>query len=353
MKQGKTFEELTQELDRRSAQKKDWTVRGEGVQVHTNEGNTRMHFSDGEKHELGMLNLAHNQLAERLDMPSKYYDTIRKDYPELFDHTINYLLPAKHEKHLVRTLDGNVRAVKSPRFRILDDLPFLKAVLPPLVESGFQLASCEVTDTRLYVKVVSDKLTAEPKLGQPIRAGFCFRNSEVGFSRLAGNIFAEVLACTNGMISSKEYGFARNHAGKELELSEVLAEYITDETRAKEDAAYWAAVTDSVSGMVKTKEGFEGIILKITEATQKKISGDPVAVIDNLAKAVQLTLPEKTGVLTHFLQAADFTAWGLSSAVTRYSQDVEDYDRATDFEALGGRIIELPKRDWDAIAIVR
>jgi hypothetical protein len=32
----------------------------------------------------------------------------------------------------------------------------------------------------------------------------------------------------------------------------------------------------------------------------------------------------------------DLSAYGLVNAVTYYSDDVEDYDRATEFEALGG-----------------
>ncbi|MFM2005765.1 MAG: hypothetical protein RLZZ09_1420, partial [Pseudomonadota bacterium] len=42
----------------------------------------------------------------------------------------------------------------------------------------------------------------------------------------------------------------------------------------------------------------------------------------------------------------DLTAYGLVNAVTHYSQEVTDYDRATDFEALGGKLIELPVSDW-------
>ena len=33
------------------------------------------------------------------------------------------------------------------------------------------------------------------------------------------------------------------------------------------------------------------------------------------------------------------------------SQDVADYDRATDLEALGGEIIELPKTEWQTLAM--
>jgi len=38
------------------------------------------------------------------------------------------------------------------------------------------------------------------------------------------------------------------------------------------------------------------------------------------------------------------------NAVTGYSQEVQKYDRATDLEALGGRLIELQPREWKEIA---
>jgi hypothetical protein len=42
--------------------------------------------------------------------------------------------------------------------------------------------------------------------------------------------------------------------------------------------------------------------------------------------------------------------WGLANAVTRSSQDVEDYDQATEMEKLGAKVIELDKRDWNCVA---
>jgi hypothetical protein len=40
----------------------------------------------------------------------------------------------------------------------------------------------------------------------------------------------------------------------------------------------------------------------------------------------------------------------LVNAVTHYSQEVPDYDRATEFEVLGGKLLSLPDRDWREIA---
>jgi hypothetical protein len=32
------------------------------------------------------------------------------------------------------------------------------------------------------------------------------------------------------------------------------------------------------------------------------------------------------------------------------SEEVEDYDRATEFEAIGGKLIELPRKEWQELA---
>ena len=48
--------------------------------------------------------------------------------------------------------------------------------------------------------------------------------------------------------------------------------------------------------------------------------------------------------------APQSTHSGQVNAVTGYSQEVEKYDRATDLEALGGRLIELQAREWKEIA---
>jgi hypothetical protein len=46
-------------------------------------------------------------------------------------------------------------------------------------------------------------------------------------------------------------------------------------------------------------------------------------------------------VLRHLIVEGDLSAYGLGNAVTNYSQDVGGYDRATEFKALGGKLIEL------------
>jgi len=41
--------------------------------------------------------------------------------------------------------------------------------------------------------------------------------------------------------------------------------------------------------------------------------------------------------------------YGLSNAVTRHSQDIESYDRATDLEVIGYNILAMDPRKWTRI----
>jgi hypothetical protein len=41
--------------------------------------------------------------------------------------------------------------------------------------------------------------------------------------------------------------------------------------------------------------------------------------------------------------------YGLANAVTRSSQDIHDYDQATELEKLGGKVIELNDKEWSRI----
>ena len=91
---------------------------------------------------------------------------------------------------------------------------------------------------------------------------------------------------------------------------------------------------------------FRQIALKMQKTREIPLTGDPVKAVEVLANRYTLNEAERSGVLRHLIVEGDLTAYGLVNAVTHYSQEVSDYDRATDFEALGGKLIELPASDW-------
>jgi len=62
--------------------------------------------------------------------------------------------------------------------------------------------------------------------------------------------------------------------------------------------------------------------------------------VEVLGDKYVLNKMERASILRHFILGNDFSAFGLVNAVTRSSQDVEDYNRATDLERLGGMLLE-------------
>ena len=88
----------------------------------------------------------------------------------------------------------------------------------------------------------------------------------------------------------------------------------------------------------------------------KVAAGTPIAsthldqVVDITAKRFGLTEEEGAGILAHLIRGGDLSRWGLCSAVTRFTQDLGSYDRATDLERVGGKLIELPNAEWQRIS---
>ena len=81
-----------------------------------------------------------------------------------------------------------------------------------------------------------------------------------------------------------------------------------------------------------------------------RLKGDPVRTIEVVGTRYLLNEGERSGLLRHLIEGGDLSAYGLVNAVTHFAQNVDDYDRATEFEALGGRLLEQSKAEWDTLA---
>jgi len=88
----------------------------------------------------------------------------------------------------------------------------------------------------------------------------------------------------------------------------------------------------------------------MTDSTERKIEGNPVKAVEMLTKKFALNDGENGSILRHLISGGDLSQYGLLNAVTAASQDVQDYDRATELERLGGQVLELPQNDWKSIA---
>jgi len=210
--------------------------------------------------------------------------------------------------------------------------------------------SCEVTETRLYLQLVTPRVEAEIRKGDVVQAGIVISNSEVGAATLSVKPLIYRLVCTNGMIADTESKVYR-HLGGRLQVTEASGvEILTDQTRAAQDEATMMAVRDLVDHFTSA-QGFQGIVDRIKEVADQPIKGQATDVVEVLGKSYGLREGEVSGVLEAFLGEGDRTRWGLANAVTYLANTHEDYDRAIELEAVGGEVMALQGRDWNALAL--
>lgn len=343
MKQGKTLNELAKELERQRLARKDFIADTAGLEVVTDSnGVTKvmMGFTDISG-EFVISDIAHQQIATRLQIPFRYYQKMRLEYPELLDKNINSWFARTNEKRMLRTLDNRLRAFLSDRYRRLDNLELAEAVLPILNEiKGLEIISSEITETHMYIKVINKKLKAEVGENDIVQAGMVISNSEVGLGSLKIEPLVYRLVCKNGLIV-KDYTQKKYHVGKQVDSEESAYEIYRDETLAADDKAFFMKVQDTVRCAVDETK-FLLSVNKLIAIKSEHTGDNPIKTVELLADKYILNQNERGSILRHFIMGGDDSRFGLVNAVTRASQDIEDYNRATELERLGGELLSLP-----------
>ena len=98
---------------------------------------------------------------------------------------------------------------------------------------------------------------------------------------------------------------------------------------------------------------FSTIVERMRESTEQRIEGNPVKAVEVASDHFGFSKEESSGILQHLIQGGDLTAYGLLNAITRTSQDVDDYDRCTEMERDGSRVMSLHASTWKSIAIAK
>lgn len=352
MKQGKTdIVELAREIQRRANAAKDMVADTRQVLMVARAENQADLWIASKPYNVRPL--AHRQIGERIGIPAKYYDRMLREAPELLCSNVNHWFHESPERRLVRTYEfpesHEVRAFLSDRYRRLDNDDVCNAVAPLILDqSHIQLVSQEVTDSRLYLKALFPRVEAEVRPGDVVQSGFVISNSEIGLGALTVTPLVYRLVCTNGMIC-EDSKFRRNHVGGRLEVLEGSYEILSDETKTLQDWATLSQIRDIINAAADQKQ-FEAVVAKLRAATDPATQlASPIRGVEVLTKETSLTQAEGESVLERLLRGGDYTKYGVANAVTNLANDVPDYDRATELEALGGRIIDLPASQWGKI----
>lgn len=354
MKIGRNLTELAQEIDRQRNAKHDYMAPMQHIVM---DANKKLRLGDDMMFDVKPL--AHEQIASFANIPLSYYKRMMNEEPELLAKNVNTWFHKNPDKKMVRTLDGSARALLSDKYRPLDNDALLEAALPPLIELGVEIMSCEVTDERLYLKVVDKRIMKDIPTGRKLGDGshvffdtvspaLVLSNSEVGLGALSVQTSIFTHLCTNLAVVS-ERSTRKYHMGRRMDFGDEVFALLSDQTRRLTDAALWAQIGDVVRKAFDQAQ-FDAIATKIGEASNDVIEADPVKVVEVTAKKFLFSSPEQSSVLQHLIKGGDLTRYGLHSAITRAAEDLDNYDRASQFEQLGGKIIELNQNEWKELA---
>lgn len=345
MKTGRTIQEMAVELQRQSEAKSDYLVNTGRLQMAVWDGQPMLHLlgegGEDQMEPLEVLTTAHRQLGTYLNIPQKYYDRMLQEDTGLLSYNVNrWFQRMPEQQRMIRTMDGRARAFLSNRYRRIDNIDIAKIALPIIGEMpDARFESCQITDDFMYLKVVNPRLTAEVVPGDIVQAGVVISNSETGLGAVCIQPLVFRLVCSNGMVVN-EARTRRNHVGRVNSTDENIAIY-SRETLAADDHAFTLKIQDTVRAAVKEAQ-FSQVLDKMRESKQAKLNTADIPNVVKLASSnFGITETEGQGVLQRLIEDADYTLYGLANAVTRYSQDVDSYDRASKLEEIGYTVMTM------------
>ena len=354
MKTGRSLTELAIELERQRNVKRDFLLDTRNISMDFN----------GDKHQimlynkaqnmttiLGVNDVAHRQIGSTLGIPAKYYDKMRAEAPELLSANVNGWFNVDPSTRMVRTLDGTARAFLSDRYRRIDNYEIAEAVLPIIADiKDARIESCEVTDERMYIKVVNPRLETEVTPGDVVQSGILITNSEVGMGSMSVQPLVYRLVCTNGMVVN-DAATRRYHIGRGNEAGEDYSLY-SNATLAADDKALMLKVQDTVRAAVDQTR-FEKVVKMMRDAKSAKIvTADIPQMVELTSSDYGFSKKEGTGILNHLIHDGEFSLYGLANAVTRAAQDVDSYDRSTEMESIGYSILGMSREKWNRLNAV-
>lgn len=359
MKVGRSLLDLAKEIERQKETKLDLLAAPQQMEMGvagdplTGIKPTVNVAFQGRSGSFGVTDHAHDQIASGVEIPRAYYRRMLEEAPELLARNVNEWFGRDTKPRLMRTMDGNVRAMLSQQYRPLDNESLIE-FLGPVFEkhgAGLQVMSSEITERRLYLKVAYPAVQGEIAKGDVVQSGFVVANSEVGSGSLSVFPWVLRLMCLNGM-KVESAGQRRNHVGRrqEIEAGQVI-EYKQD-TQRMSDRAIMLRVRDTVEACLEPRS-FDRLLDEFRTAAGAPEIERPEKAIKVLSRSLSLNEAEQNSVLHHLIKGGDLTAWGAANAITRAAEDSPSYDRATELEALGYGVIELTKGEgaaWEVIA---
>jgi hypothetical protein len=306
--------------------------------------------------------VAFDQIAQRAGLDVRTARRLQQGYSVEFDGLINAIWRKEPAVRMLRTYDngnntGMARAFVSDKFKTFDNAHLLNAALPQLMESDAQwrVVNGTVTDKRLYLRLKSEVITGEgAAVGDVMALGIGMSNSEVGCGSINVYQMFWTLACLNGMQTEKRT--RKSHITGARGDADTWG-LLSDEAKDADNHSLSLQIRD-LTAAYASRESFDEVLEKMRQAHADPINGSPQVAVESLGKVLALTKKETASVLDGLLATigqAGYTGQPVTratmvNAVTAVAHQA-DADTVDDWQKLGGRVLDLPRSDWQRVAM--
>ena len=340
MKSQLKLDELAKQL--MTQEKKDVIVDTANVDFHAN-GNNTLYLAEIDE-AFTVNDIALNQIATKIGLSKKYLDKMLDGHKSILQDNINYWFHNTPKQQMIRTIDGTARAFLSDKYKRVDNDMIAKQVLPILLDKKYTIRSCAITDTKMYIKASLPSLQKEVNVGDVVESGVIISNSEVGHGSVDVSPFLYRLLCDNGMKVNDARLNSRHLTSSQATIDGVY-EILSDEAKELDSQALLAKVRDVVAS-TSDEVRFGQQVQKITDASGVKIK-KPKKVIEILENKFDLTKDEGENILENLMNRDDkqpmANLWSVVNSITALGNTIEDYDRGTKMQEIGGRLLDMPE----------
>lgn len=280
--------------------------------------------------ELKLSKTAYSQLLTRMEIPARLAKQMVPKYKVegAFSDFMTSILRARKDKFMLRYLDGQVRAVLSPKYRIIDGADLFFASLNCLKHHDVELWDCKLTDDRFELfathRGVGERLVRNNDLGggghkfsktespdgDLHNAALRISNSDTGCGKSAVSLAVMREVCSNFMVWGDMLTMV--HLGRDLSNESFV---LSERTLRKQGELDLHKLADAVSACF-SQEKFEGVMEKLRGATEVSVEDNYEEVIQAATGHFGLSRDTEKSILTEFLRAGDNTLFGVAQAAT-------------------------------------
>ena len=298
-------------------------------------------------HNLNLNSNASSQVTGFLGIPRRFATRLEQQFPELLVNNFNTLIHATDGRRMVRTMGTTARAFMSDSYRRIDNELVFDGLYPTLERLGANIESANVSDDFLHIQATM-KVEGEIRKGDVVRYGVAIRNSEIGRGALSISPLLMRLVCTNGMVIADSVRRRAHIGGSYLEEQDGWVA-LSSATQLLKTRAMIAELGEYLEAMA-SREKFEESLNKLRDVANQELPAEPTMVVESLAARYSLQKPEAESALIALAESKDYSRWGLANAITVLANEQPSYDRAIEFETLGGRIMQMSAKEYGELA---